>query len=88
VHESSFRAQWSLKDRQNGEGVNMEHMTKYKPGDRVVFGRPNGEQTEGVVVRVNIASVTVKTTEERGRDRVREPGKKWRVHPSLLRKVG
>jgi hypothetical protein len=48
-------------------------------GDIVSFGRPNGEKTEGVVVKVNGKSLVVETTEARGLQRVREPGKKWRV---------
>jgi len=68
--------------------INMEHLTKYKKGDRVVFGRPYGEQTEGIVERVSLRSISVRTTEERGRLRVRDAGKKWRVHPSLVKKVG
>ena len=50
-----------------------------KKGDVVVFGRPNGEKTEAVVLRVNAKSLLVETTEARGLQRVREAGKKWRV---------
>jgi hypothetical protein len=60
----------------------------FRIGDLVTFGRPNGEQTEGKVVRVNAASVTIEQTEARGQTRVREAGAKWRVHPSLVRLVG
>ena len=59
----------------------------FRVGDLVQFGRPNGEQTEGRVVRVNAASVTIEQTEQRGVSRVREAGTKWRVHPSLVRLV-
>jgi hypothetical protein len=59
----------------------------FRVGDLVTFGRPNGEQTEGRVVRVNAASVTIEQTEARGVTRVREAGAKWRVHPSLVRLV-
>lgn len=59
----------------------------FRIGDLVTFGRPNGEQTEGRVVRVNAASVTIEQTEQRGVTRVREAGAKWRVHPSLVRLV-
>jgi len=48
-------------------------------GDIVSFGRPNGEKTEGIVVKVNGKSLVVETTAARGLQRVREPGKKWRV---------
>lgn len=60
----------------------------FRVGDLVTFGRPNGEQTEGKVVRVNAASVTIEQTEVRGVSRIREAGAKWRVHPSLVRLVG
>ncbi len=59
----------------------------FRVGDVVEFGRPNGEKTEGRVVRVNAASVTIEQTEQRGVSRVREAGTKWRVHPSLVRLV-
>lgn len=57
----------------------------FRVGDLVTFGRPNGEQTEGRVLRVNAASITIEQTEQRGVTRVREAGAKWRVHPSLVR---
>ena len=60
----------------------------FKIGDLVTFGRPNGEQTEGKVVRVNAASITIEQTEQRGVSRIREAGTKWRVHPSLVKHVG
>lgn len=59
----------------------------FRVGDIVQFGRPNGEQTEGRVLRVNAASITIEQTEQRGVSRVREAGTKWRVHPSLVRLV-
>jgi hypothetical protein len=63
-------------------------MHTFRVGDLVTFGRPNGEQTEGRIVRVNAASITIEQTEVRGVSRVREAGTKWRVHPSLVRPVG
>jgi hypothetical protein len=60
----------------------------FRIGDIVEFGRPNGEKTEGKVVRVNAASITIEQTEARGQSRVREAGTKWRVHPSLVSLVG
>jgi len=60
----------------------------FRIGDLVTFGRPNGEKTEGKVVRVNAASITIEQTEVRGVSRVREAGTKWRVHPSLVSLVG
>jgi len=59
----------------------------FRVGDLVTFGRPNGEQTEGRVIRVNAASITIEQTEARGQTRIREAGAKWRVHPSLVRLV-
>jgi hypothetical protein len=58
-----------------------------KIGDRVSFGRANGEKTEGVVIKISLKSIGVETTEDRGVGRVREAGKKWRVHPSLVTKI-
>lgn len=63
-------------------------MHTFRVGDLVEFGRPNGEKTEGRIVRVNAASITIEQTEQRGVSRVREAGTKWRVHPSLVRPVG
>lgn len=59
-----------------------------KVGDLVVFGRPNGQKTEGRVIRVNPVSITVEQTEQRGVVKVREAGTKWRLHPSLVQLVG
>ena len=60
----------------------------FRVGDLVCFGRPNGEKTEGRVVKVNAASVSIEQTEVRGQTRLREAGAKWRVHPSLVKHVG
>jgi hypothetical protein len=57
----------------------------FKIGDIVVFGRPNGEQTRGRVLRVNERSLTIEQLEARGQTRTREAGAKWRVHPSLVK---
>ena len=51
----------------------------FAKGDVVSFGRPNGEKTEGVILKVNGKSLLIETTEARGVMRVREAGKKWRV---------
>lgn len=59
-----------------------------KVGDLVTFGRPNGQRTEGRVIRVNPVSITVEQTEQRGVVKVREAGTKWRLHPSLVQLVG
>jgi hypothetical protein len=60
-------------------------MATFRVGDRVYFGRPNGEQTLGEVVKVNAASVKVRQLEERGAVRSRPAGTIWKVAPSLVR---
>lgn len=57
----------------------------FRPGQEVYFGRLNGEQTRGEVVKVNASSIKVRQIEERGTQRVRGAGTVWRVHPSLVR---
>ena len=54
-------------------------------GDEVIFGRPNGEQTRGRVVRINRKSISVEQMGERGQSRIRKAGTKWRVAKSLVR---
>ena len=58
----------------------------FKKGDTVIFGRPNGEKTQGRVVRVNAKSLIIETMEARGLQRVLEAGRKWRVpnHPMFV----
>ena len=63
-------------------------MAQFKVGDFVQFGRPNGEQTVGRVIRVNAASLTIEQLEERGSTRIRQAGTKWRVAPSLVHMAG
>ena len=52
-------------------------------GDRVYFGRTNGEKSLGEVVKVNRKSLKVKLLEERGARRNYAVGGTWRVPPSL-----
>lgn len=59
--------------------------TSFNIGDEVIFGRPNGEQTRGRVVRVNRKSISVEQIGERGQSRIRKAGTKWRVATSLVR---
>lgn len=66
----------------------MNPAPTFRVGDIVSFGRPNGEKTEGRIVKVNAASVSIEQTEVRGQTRLREAGAKWRVHPSLVSLVG
>lgn len=58
-------------------------MSGYKKGDKVRFGRPGGEQTEGIVEKVNAKSLKIKSLESRGRAGRVSAGQVWRVHPSL-----
>jgi len=50
-------------------------------GQKVMFGRPNGEKTEGIITKINGKSVKVKQTEARGGHPV---GTLWTVGPSLV----
>lgn len=60
-------------------------MHSFKKDDLVIFGRPDGEQTQGRVIRVNKVSLTIEQTEDRSEDYVRKAGAKWRVSPSFVR---
>lgn len=60
----------------------------YKVGDKVIFGRNQGEQTEGTVVKVNRTKLKVRQDESRGTMRSYPVGTIWTVPPSLCRKVG
>jgi len=51
----------------------------FKVGDPVIFGRGNGEQTRGEVLKVNRKTVKVKTTETRGTKRGYDIGTVWKV---------
>lgn len=50
----------------------------------VLFGRENGEQTLGEVIKLNLRSAKVKTLEARGYGRGGKPGTKWRVDYGLM----
>ena len=56
----------------------------FKVGDKVVFGRPNGEKTNGTVVKVNRTTVLIAQDEERGQTRIRTAGTKWKVPLALV----
>jgi hypothetical protein len=56
----------------------------FSVGDVVVFGRQHGEQTQGVVVKVNGKKIKVEQKESRGNHRV---GTIWIVPPSFCQKV-
>jgi len=55
----------------------------FKVGDQVLFGRPNGEQTIGEIVKVNRKTYKVRTLE--GRARYDKAGRIWNVSKSLCR---
>jgi hypothetical protein len=50
-------------------------------GQPVTFGRPNGEKTLGVILKVNPKTIAVMQTEDRGGHPL---GTKWRVAPSFV----
>jgi hypothetical protein len=54
-------------------------------GDIVLFGRPNGHQSRGEIVKVNPRAVKVRLLEDRGRGRGGDAGSVWRVDKSLCR---
>jgi hypothetical protein len=59
-------------------------MSQFKVGDVVQFGRPNGEQSQGTVTKVNPKKLKVRQDEPRGSKPV---GTIWTVPPSLCRHV-
>ena len=52
----------------------------FSQGDKVIFGRPNGEKTSGVVKKVNRKSLLVETEDTRG---IYPKGTRFKVAPSL-----
>jgi hypothetical protein len=54
----------------------------YFKGQAVIFGRTHGEQTQGVVEKVNPKSIKIRQTEARGGHPV---GTIWTVAPNLVR---
>lgn len=63
----------------------MNTTSDFKVGDKVVFGRSHGEQTEGTVVKVNRTKLKVRQDESR---RSYPVGSIWGVPPNMCRKVG
>ena len=59
----------------------------FQVGDKVIFGRGNGEQTLGTVVKVNRVKLKVRQDESRGTMKSYPVGTIWTVPPSLLRKA-
>jgi hypothetical protein len=59
-------------------------MNNFKVGDKVYFGRAQGEKTLGEIVKVNRSSVKVKQLESRGTMRDYKVGMIWKVAPTLI----
>lgn len=55
-----------------------------KAGDKVYFGRANGEKTLGEIVKVNAKSVKVRQLESRGTMKAHKVGTVWKVAPSFV----
>jgi len=54
-------------------------MNEYKIGMSVSFGRPNGEQTIGKIVKVNLKNLKIEQTEVRGSRKTHAVGTVWTV---------
>jgi len=54
----------------------------FQVGQRVIFGRSNGEKTVGTVLKINAKSIKIKQEEARGGYAV---GTEWRVHPNCVK---
>ncbi len=57
-------------------------------GDKVYFGRENGEKTLGEVLRINEKSVKVKQLESRGTMKAHRVGTVWRLAPRFVTPAG
>lgn len=66
------------------EGPGSPKIQNAELGDLVSFGRPNGQKTKGRVVKINLKSVKVETTERSGKRGQVRAGVVYRVHPSLV----
>ena len=72
---------------------NFPHLTGIVIGSQVVFGRPNGEKTKGMVTKINPKSIKILPTEHRvGRcgqySNINKIGTVWKVHPSMVSLIG
>ncbi len=54
-----------------------------KAGDKVYFGRENGEKTLGEIIKVNAKSVKVRQLESRGTMKAHKVGTIWKVAPKF-----
>ncbi len=66
----------------------MNAMTDFQVGERVTFGRRNGEQTLGEIVSKGRTKLKVKQLESRGTMKAHAVGTIWTVPPSLCQKAG
>lgn len=57
-------------------------------GMKVMFGRPNGEQTLGEIIKINPTKAKVRTLESRGNGRGSDVGAVWTVPYSLMTPSG
>src|SRR5690606_20853382 len=62
----------------------MNQKQQFHIGQKVYFGRANGEKTLGEIVKINAKSIQVKQLQTRGLTKIRQEGTLWRVAPSLL----
>jgi hypothetical protein len=65
----------------------MLNTNDFQVGDKVLFGRRNGEQTVGTVTKVNAKTLKVRQDESRGSMRSHPIGSIWTVPRSLCRKA-
>lgn len=65
----------------------MLTVNDFNVGDQVFFGRGQGEQTRGTIIKVNRAKLKVRQDESRGTHRAYPAGTVWTVPPSLCVKV-
>jgi len=68
--------------------MSTRHVSGFAVGDRVLFGRPNGEKTLGEIVKINPTKAKVKTLEERGMYHQRQAGGVWTVPYGLMTRAG
>jgi hypothetical protein len=60
---------------------------EWRTGMIVRFGRKNGQQTEGEIVKVNPKRLKIKQMGARGVRKTHREGTVWTVHPSLVELV-
>lgn len=63
----------------------MYSKADFRVGQYVYFGRRNGEQTLGVIRKLNPTKAKIETLESRGRSHERHAGVVWSVPYSLMR---